>query len=79
MVPAQSDHDWNVLSHDISLERLFRSMYDAPRDGVLTWTVLCWTLLAFILTGIAGIIIDRLVYRGFREENASPQVMMMPH
>ena len=56
----------------------FVPMYDAPRDGVLTWTVLCWTLLAaFILTGIAGIIIDRLVYRGFREENASPQVMMI--
>jgi len=56
----------------------FVPMYDAPRDGVLTWSVLCWTLLAaFILTGIAGIIIDRLVYRGFREENASPQVMMI--
>ena len=56
----------------------FVPMYDAPRDGVLTWSVLCWTLLAaFILTGIAGIIIDRLVYRGFREESASPQVMMI--
>ena len=56
----------------------FVPMYDAPRDGVLTWTVLCWTLLAaFILTGIAGMIIDRLVYRGFREESASPQVMMI--
>jgi len=56
----------------------FVPMYDAPRDGILTWSVLCWTLLAaFILTGIAGIIIDRLVYRGFREENASPQVMMI--
>jgi len=56
----------------------FVPMYDAPRDGVLTWSVLSWTLLgAFILTGIAGIIIDRLVYRGFREENASPQVMMI--
>lgn len=56
----------------------FVPMYDAPRDGILTWSVLCWTLLAaFILTGIAGIIIDRLVYRGFREESASPQVMMI--
>ena len=56
----------------------FVPMYDAPRDGVLTWSVLSWTLLgAFVLTGIAGIIIDRLVYRGFREENASPQVMMI--
>ena len=56
----------------------FVPMYDAPRDGVLTWSVLSWTLVgAFILTGIAGIIIDRLVYRGFREKNASPQVMMI--
>lgn len=56
----------------------FVPMYDAPRDGVLTWSVLSWTLVgAFILTGIAGIIIDRLVYRGFREQNASPQVMMI--
>ena len=56
----------------------FVPMYDAPRDGVLTWSVLSWTLIgAFILTGIAGIIIDRLVYRGFREQNASPQVMMI--
>ena len=48
------------------------------KDGVLTWSVFLFTLVAaFILTGIAGIIIDRLVYRGFRKTKASPQVMMI--
>tara|TARA_B110000008_G_scaffold12087_1_gene11622 strand:+ start:220 stop:3996 length:3777 start_codon:yes stop_codon:yes gene_type:complete len=56
----------------------FVPLYDAPKDGVLTWSLLFWSLLAaFILTGFAGIIIDRLVYRGFREDRASPQVMMI--
>jgi neutral amino acid transport system permease protein len=48
------------------------------RDGVLTWSVLIFILIAaFVLTGLAGIIIDRLVYRGFRKKEASPQVMMI--
>ena len=56
----------------------FLPLYDAPKDGVLSWSLLSWSLFAaFILTGIAGIIIDRLVYRGFREDKASPQVMMI--
>ena len=51
---------------------------ELSQDGVLAYSLLCWTLLAaFILTGIAGIIIDQLVYRGFRKDNASPQVMMI--
>ncbi len=56
----------------------FFPMYDAPLDGTLAWSVLLWTLVAaFMLTGLAGIIIDRLVYRGFRKKEASPQVMMI--
>ncbi len=56
----------------------FYPLASAPRDGVLVWSLLLWTILgAFILTGIAGIVIDRLVYRGFRQKNASPQVMMI--
>ena len=56
----------------------FFPMYDAPLDGTLAWSVLLWTLAAaFVLTGAAGIIIDRLVYRGFRKKEASPQVMMI--
>ncbi len=56
----------------------FYPLASAPRDGVLVWSLLLWTILgAFVLTGIAGIVIDRLVYRGFRKKNASPQVMMI--
>ena len=48
------------------------------KEGVQTWSVLIFTFLAaFILTGFAGIIIDRLVYKGFRKTQASPQVMMI--
>lgn len=51
---------------------------DSSKDGVLTWSVLIFVLVAaFVLTGLAGIIIDRLVYRGFRKREASPQVMMI--
>ena len=56
----------------------FYPLASAPRDGVLVWSLLLWTIIgAFVLTGIAGIVIDRLVYRGFRQKNASPQVMMI--
>ena len=54
------------------------SNLSTTKDGVLTWSVLLFTLVAaFVLTGIAGIIIDRLVYKGFRKANTSPQVMMI--
>ena len=56
----------------------FYPLASAPRDGVLVWSLLLWTIIgAFVLTGIAGIVIDRLGYRGFRQKNASPQVMMI--
>ena len=54
------------------------SSLPTSKDGVLTWSVLIFILVAaFVLTGFAGIIIDRLVYRGFRKKGASPQVMMI--
>ena len=54
------------------------SSLSTTKDGVLTWSVLIFTLIsAFILTGFAGVIIDRLVYRGFRRTKATPQVMMI--
>ena len=54
------------------------SSLSTTKDGVLTWSVLIFTLIAaFILTGLAGIIIDRLVYSGFRRTKATPQVMMI--
>ncbi len=56
----------------------FFPLADAEGDDVLVWSLLIWTLIAaFVLTGIAGVLIDRLVYRGFREKNATPQIMMI--
>lgn len=53
-------------------------LYEAPGDGVITWTILLRSLLiAFVLTGVVGVLIDRGVYRGFRIRKASPQVMMI--
>ena len=56
----------------------FYPLHATPKDGVLVWSVLVWTLVgAFVLTGVAGIIIDRLVFRGFRDRKSSPDVMMI--
>lgn len=56
----------------------FYPLHATPKDGVLVWSLLVWTLLgAFVLTGVAGIIIDRLVFRGFRDRRSSPDVMMI--
>ena len=56
----------------------FFPLYDAPRDGTLVWSVLLWTIvLAFFLTGVAGIIVDRLVYKGFRDSKAKPEIMLI--
>ena len=49
-----------------------------PRDQVLTWDLLFWSCVAaFFITGFFGVIIDRLVYRRFRQKNAVPQIMMI--
>ena len=56
----------------------FLPLSEASSDGHLSWTLFFWMLVgAFVLTGIAGIIIDRLVYKGFRNRKASPDVMMI--
>ena len=56
----------------------FFPLVSAPKDGVLIWSVLLWTLFgAFVLTGLAGVIIDRLVFRGFRDRKSSADVMMI--
>ncbi len=66
------------LSIIMVLTDQFFPLADAPRDDVLVWSLLIITIVsAFVLTGISGIIIDRLVYRGFRNKKASPQVMMI--
>ena len=51
---------------------------EAPMDGVIAWTLLLRSLLlAFVMTGLLGVLIDRIVYRGFRLRDSSPQVMMI--
>ena len=51
---------------------------DAPTDGTLVWSLFLYVLVgAFVLTGLAGIIIDRLVFKGFRDRKSSSDVMMI--
>ena len=62
----------------LSTSNSFYPLYEAPGDGVISWSLLLISIIAaFFLTGIVGIILDRAVYRGFRIRNASPQVMMI--
>ena len=51
---------------------------DAPKDEVLTWDTLFWACVSgFMIAGILGVVIDRLVYHRFRKRNALPQAMMI--
>ena len=51
---------------------------EAPADGTLVWSFFLYVLIAaFILTGFAGIIIDRLVFKGFRDRKSSSDIMMI--
>ena len=50
----------------------------APQDGVLSWTVFLYALiLGFLVSGFAGVVVDRLVFKGFRDRKASADVMMI--
>jgi ABC-type branched-subunit amino acid transport system permease subunit len=56
----------------------FFPISDAPKDGVLNWELLIWAgIFAFAITGLAGLFIDRLVYKRLRSRLATPQVMMI--
>ena len=56
----------------------FFEMSNGPKDDILQWDLLLWAALAaFLVTGLVGVVIDRLVYRRFRKKEASPQVMMI--
>ena len=51
---------------------------DINTDDVLTWDTLIWACVSgFMIAGILGVIIDRLVYQRFRKRNALPQAMMI--
>ncbi len=58
-------------------ERFF-PISDAPKDGILNWELMIWAAIsAFVLTGLVGLLTDRLVYRRLRNRLATPQVMMI--
>ncbi len=51
---------------------------DVSKDDVLTWDLLFWACVTgFVLTGLLGVLIDRLVYSRFRKNHAIPQTMMI--
>ena len=56
----------------------FFPLADAPGDGSLNWELLIWAgVSSFVIAGVFGLIIDKLVYRRFRNKMGSPQVMMI--
>ena len=56
----------------------FFPISNAPKDGILNWELMIWSgVSAFVITGIAGLIIDKVVYRRFRNKMGTPQVMMI--
>jgi branched-chain amino acid transport system permease protein len=56
----------------------FFPVSDAPRDDILNWNLLIWAgITAFFVTGLTGLVIDRVVHKRFRKKAASPQVMMI--
>lgn len=58
-------------------DRFFEGV-SAPRDGIVNWNLILFAgLIAFFVTGLIGVVIDRLVYYRFRLKNASPQTMMI--
>ena len=56
----------------------FFPVSDAPKDGILNWDLLIWAgFSAFVIAGVFGLLIDRLVYKRLRDRMATPQVMMI--
>jgi ABC-type branched-subunit amino acid transport system permease subunit len=56
----------------------FFPISNAPKDGVLNWELLIWAgVSAFVITGIVGLVIDRVVFRRLRNRMGTPQVMMI--
>ena len=56
----------------------FFHVSDAPKDGVLNWELLVYAgICSFLIAGLFGLIIDRLVYSRLRGRMTTPQVMMI--
>lgn len=56
----------------------FSPISEAPKDGFFNLELLIWAgISAFFVTGLIGLIIDRIVYRRFRNKMGTAQVMMI--
>ena len=56
----------------------FFPISDAPKDGVVDWNLMIWAgVSAFVITGLIGLLVDRVVYKRLRKKLAKPQVMMI--
>tara|TARA_Y100000588_G_scaffold6255_1_gene7551 strand:+ start:18419 stop:21280 length:2862 start_codon:yes stop_codon:yes gene_type:complete len=56
----------------------FFPISNAPKDGILNWELMIWSAIsAFVITGLVGLVIDRVVYRRFRNRMVTPQIMMI--
>ena len=56
----------------------FFPISNAKEYGILSWELLvCASVTGFIVAGLFGLLIDRLVYRKLRNILATPQVMMI--
>ena len=51
---------------------------DVATDDIVTWDLFFWACVSgFVITGLFGVLIDKLVYSRFRKKSATPQVMMI--
>lgn len=56
----------------------FFPIADAPKDDILNWKLLIWAaIFAFAVTGLIGLVADRVIYKRLRKKLAAPQVMMI--
>ncbi|MEE8045666.1 MAG: ABC transporter permease, partial [Dehalococcoidia bacterium] len=56
----------------------FFPISDAPKDDILNWKLMVWAaIFAFVVTGLIGLVADRLIYKRLRSKMAAPQVMMI--
>jgi len=56
----------------------FFPISNAAKDGILNWELIIWSgISAFLITGFLGLVIDKIVYKRFRNKMVTPQVMMI--
>ncbi len=56
----------------------FFQVSDGPKDDSINWSLLITAVIsAFVITGLTGLFVDRIVYKRLRNKLAKPQVMMI--